>query len=54
MKREKYKIKDDKIERENQACPKCGEGTLLAKHEDRLHCGKCGYTKWKSKKTEKE
>ncbi|MFH1056638.1 MAG: 30S ribosomal protein S27ae [Candidatus Micrarchaeota archaeon] len=24
-------------------CPKCGPGTKLAGHKDRLTCGKCGY-----------
>lgn len=43
----KYNVKDGKIERKNQACPKCGEGTFMAEHAKRMHCGKCGYTKWK-------
>ncbi len=47
MKGEKYKVKDKEIEKDNPNCPKCGEGTLLAKHKDREHCGKCGYTRWK-------
>lgn len=48
MKREAYKVEDGKIERKKPACPKCGEGVLLAEHGDRYHCGKCGYTRWKS------
>jgi len=27
----------------NKYCPKCGEGTFLANHKDRMTCGKCGY-----------
>ncbi len=25
-------------------CPRCGPGTLLAQHKDRVTCGKCGYS----------
>ena len=42
-----YEVKDGKISRKNQACPKCGKGTFLANHKDRLSCGKCGYTSFK-------
>jgi small subunit ribosomal protein S27Ae len=24
-------------------CPRCGPGTFLAVHKNRVHCGKCGY-----------
>ena len=47
-KREAYEIKEGKIERKKQSCPKCGEGIFLADHKTRMHCGKCGYTRWKS------
>lgn len=46
---ELYEAKD-KIIRKNKHCPKCGEGVFLAKHKDRLNCGKCGYTEFTSKK----
>ncbi|MEK6923628.1 MAG: 30S ribosomal protein S27ae [Candidatus Micrarchaeota archaeon] len=26
-----------------KSCPKCGSGTRLGKHTNRLSCGKCGY-----------
>ena len=42
-----YEIKGDKIEKRKPSCPKCGEGIFLAEHKDRLHCGTCGYTRWK-------
>ena len=29
-----------------ERCPRCEE-TFLADHDDRLHCGRCGYTEWK-------
>lgn len=39
---EKYKVEGDKLNRE-KSCPKCGTGYFLAKHKDRLYCGKCHY-----------
>ncbi len=54
MKTDKYGTKDGKTEVENPTCPKCGEGVLLAVHEDRKHCGKCGYTRWENKEDEEE
>jgi len=44
-----YGIKEGKLVRKNPACPRCGEGTFMAEHQDRFSCGKCGYTKWKKK-----
>ena len=31
----------------NKTCPKCGPGTFLAEHKDRVSCGKCTYTERK-------
>jgi small subunit ribosomal protein S27Ae len=45
---ELYKIDGDKLERNRKFCPKC-EGSFLAEHNDRLSCGKCGYTEFKNK-----
>lgn len=45
----KYEVKDGKIARKNQSCPRCGDGVFLANHADRLSCGKCGYTEYKKK-----
>lgn len=33
----------------NQFCPKCGVGTFMANHNNRLSCGKCKYTEFKKK-----
>ena len=30
-------------------CPKCGPGYTFAKHNNRLTCGKCGYTEFVKK-----
>ena len=32
-----------------QNCPKCGPGTSLGTHSNRVACGKCGYTEMKQK-----
>ena len=45
-----YEKKGDKIERKNKSCPKCGQGTLMAKHANRWTCGTCRYTEFISKK----
>ncbi|MDE1798511.1 MAG: 30S ribosomal protein S27ae [Candidatus Micrarchaeota archaeon] len=37
------KAKKFKAYKPGKACPKCGSGTRLADHKDRLSCGKCGY-----------
>jgi small subunit ribosomal protein S27Ae len=32
-------------ESQREQCPRCGDA-FLADHEDRQHCGRCGYTEW--------
>jgi small subunit ribosomal protein S27Ae len=51
-KREIFKVEGDKIVRQRKSCPKCGDGVFLADHKDRASCGKCGYTEFKTTKTE--
>ncbi len=43
-----YKIEGNTIKRKRM-CPKCGPGVFLAEHTNRVSCGKCGYTEFKSK-----
>lgn len=43
-----YKISGDKVTRDRN-CPRCGAGIFLAQHNNRLHCGKCGYTEFSKK-----
>ncbi|MFH0835710.1 MAG: 30S ribosomal protein S27ae [Candidatus Micrarchaeota archaeon] len=43
---EKKERKTKKFEKK-QNCPKCGPGTNLGKHNNRVSCGKCGYTEMK-------
>lgn len=40
-----FKVDDaGKVERLRQACPACGPATFMAKHFDRVYCGKCHVT----------
>lgn len=48
-KRDHYEIKDGKLERNRKICPKCGPGVFMAEHEDRISCGRCGYTEFKKR-----
>ncbi len=41
------KYKDGKID--GRSCPRCGPGIVLAKHNLRTTCGKCGYSEIKKK-----
>lgn len=36
-----------KLVRKGEFCPdpRCGPGIFLAVHEDRVSCGRCGYTR---------
>jgi len=43
----KYSVEGDKISRKGKSCPKCGAGTFLAEHKDRLYCGSCKYVEVK-------
>ena len=45
-----FKVEGDKIVRLRKNCPKCGVGVFLAEHKNRLSCGACGYTEFKSGK----
>lgn len=44
-----YQVSGDKLERKNKSCPKCGQGTFMAKHSNRSTCGACKYTEFASK-----
>ncbi len=43
-----YTVSGDKVSRAKM-CVKCGAGVFLARHKDRLSCGKCGYTEFLKK-----
>ena len=42
-----FKVENDRITRQRRVCPKCGDGVFLAEHDNRISCGKCGYTEFK-------
>jgi len=39
----RYELYDEDGTPTNDWCPECEE-TFLANHEDRRHCGRCGYS----------
>jgi ubiquitin-small subunit ribosomal protein S27Ae len=41
-----YKVEGGKLVRQRKACPKCGPGKFMARHEDRQSCGHCGFTEF--------
>jgi len=43
-----FKLEGNNITRMRKHCPKCGAGVFLAEHKNRLSCGSCGYTEFKS------
>jgi len=44
-----FEIKEGKLARTHRSCPKCGSGIFLAKHANRVSCGKCGYAELERK-----
>ncbi|HEA84232.1 MAG TPA: 30S ribosomal protein S27ae [Thermodesulfobacterium geofontis] len=48
-----YSVEGGSIKRTAKFCPKCGPGVFLAKHKNRLSCGKCGYTEFIKKSEQK-
>ncbi|NQV08513.1 30S ribosomal protein S27ae [Candidatus Woesearchaeota archaeon] len=49
-----YEVKGEAVERKNSTCPKCGDGYFMAKHGNRLTCGKCYYTEFTGTKEAKQ
>jgi len=45
-----YKVENEKIKRLKRECPRCGKGVFMGEHKDRITCGRCGYTEFRSKK----
>ncbi len=45
-----YTVKGEtEVVRAKKSCPRCGPGTLLAAHNNRSYCGRCGYTEFQKK-----
>ena len=49
-----FKIEGKNIERTRKVCPRCGDGTFMAKHKDRSYCGRCKYTEFQSRAQENQ
>ncbi|MEM3113192.1 MAG: 30S ribosomal protein S27ae [Candidatus Pacearchaeota archaeon] len=45
----KYKIEGNALKRK-MSCPRCGPGIFLMEADNRIYCGKCHYTEFKTKK----
>ena len=44
-----YAVSGSDLKRNNRSCPKCGPSVFMAKHKNRVACGKCGYTEFVNK-----
>ncbi len=44
----KYTVKDGKLIKTVVFCSRCGDGYIMAEHEDRYYCGNCHFTKFKT------
>ena len=42
-----YDISSGGAKRQRKFCPKCGPGTFMAAHKNRVVCGNCRYTEMK-------
>lgn len=45
----KYQVDGDSVKRDAKFCPRCGPGIFLMQAKDRVYCGKCHYSEFKSK-----
>ncbi len=45
-----YKFEGQTIKKLKRECPRCGKGVFMGEHKDRVACGRCGYTEFRSKK----
>ena len=43
-----FAVDGEKATLQRRYCPRCGAGVVLAEHEDRAACGRCGYTEFKA------
>jgi small subunit ribosomal protein S27Ae len=48
-----FDVSGGPVKRKNKHCPRCGPGTWLGAHKGRLYCGKCGYTEFEKRTSEK-
>ena len=43
-----FAVDGETVTLQRRYCPRCGAGVVLAEHEDRAACGRCGYTEFKA------
>ena len=43
-----YSIDGDSVSKSKRDCPRCGKGVFMAEHSNRITCGKCNYTTFKT------
>ena len=46
-----YKVAGANVARLKKHCPRCGPGTWLGTHKNRVVCGKCGYAESEKKES---
>jgi ubiquitin-small subunit ribosomal protein S27Ae len=51
---ELFEVSGDSVKRKRRSCPKCGTGTFMAQHKDRVVCGSCSYMESTKKEAPKE
>jgi len=44
-----YKVEGEQVKKLKKECSRCGRGVFMGNHVDRVTCGRCGYTEFKSK-----
>ncbi|MBI1969994.1 30S ribosomal protein S27ae [Candidatus Woesearchaeota archaeon] len=44
-----YESAGASVKRRNMVCPKCGNSVFMARHQNRSHCGKCGYSEFQKR-----
>jgi small subunit ribosomal protein S27Ae len=44
-----YKVEGEQVKKLKKECSRCGKGVFMGEHGDRITCGRCGYTEFKSK-----
>jgi small subunit ribosomal protein S27Ae len=49
----KYKLQNGKLTKE-RFCPRCGPGIFLMSANNRVYCGKCHYSEFKSREKTEE
>lgn len=49
-----YKVEGDNVKKLKRECSRCGKGIFMGEHENRITCGRCGYTEFKRQEQPKK